>query len=227
MLSPKHQRQADRLRELIEEGQRVAKLERMIPSGDFSHFEGEDNIQVQAWLIKTKNILGTVFGPQGVHTRHFEDVLPKNGVRFVNDAHDVYPIVGVLRGALDDLENGYLTGQEFLIAGEIFDSILEQAKCLLKTGYKDPATILVRVVIEDALKRLARGEGINDNQKASVLNDELKKIGKYPQSQWRFVQAWLAIGNAAAHGNFNEYKESDVIKLVKDVEHFLTTEFRN
>jgi len=69
-------------------------------------------------------------------------------------------------------------------------------------------------------------QGIDENQKASVINDELKKRGKYPQSQWRFVQAWLDIGNAAAHGKFDEYKEEDVANLIRDVERFLATEFR-
>jgi len=225
MLSSKHQRQANRLRELIEEGRVVAKLER--PSSVRAYIQNEDRIQAQGWLIKVRNILETVFGPQSVHVRHFEEVLPKGGVRFVERSHDIYPIVGVLTGALDDLEKGYLIGQEFLIAGEIFDSILEQAKYLMQSGYKDPSAVLVRVVLEDALRRLARGEGINERQKVSALNDELKRRGKYPQSQWRFVQAWLDIGNAAAHGKFNEYKENDITKLIEDVEHFLATEFRD
>ena len=91
---------------------------------------------------------------------------------------------------------------------------------------KDPAAVLARVVLEDALKRIARGEGLDDNQSASRLNDELRRIGKYRQPQWRLIQAWLDIGNAAAHGNFNEYNEEDVEGLIEDIERFLATEFR-
>lgn len=225
MLSPKHQRQANRLRELIEEGLVVAKLER--PSSVGAYIQNEDTIQAQAWLTKARNILTTVFGHQSVQIRHFEEVLPRGGIRIVAHSHEIYPIVGVLEGALDDLEKGYLIGQEFLIAGEIFDSILEQAKYLMQGGYKDPAAVLVRVVLEEALRRLARAEGINENQKASVLNDEMKRLDRYPQSQWRFVQAWLDIGNAAAHGKFNEYSEEDITKLIEGVEHFLAAELRN
>jgi len=224
MLNPKYQRYADRLRELIEEGQTVAKLER--PSSVGNYIQDEDNIRVQSWLTSVRNILETVFGSQSPHYRQFEEVLPQYGVRHVQHSYDIHPIVGVLTGALDDLEKGYLLGQEFLIAGEVFDSILEQAKQLLQSGYKDPAAVLTRVVLEDALKRLARGEGIDDSQKASVINDDLRKRGRYPQSQWRFVQAWLDIGNAAAHGKFGEYKEKDVRRVIEGVEHFLAAEFR-
>ena len=128
---------------------------------------------------------------------------------------------------MDDLEKGYLLSQEFLIAGEVFDSILVQAKQLTQGGYKDCAAVLARTVLEDTLKRLARSEGIDENLRASVINDELKKSGKYPQAQWRFIQAWLDIGNAAAHGRFDEYSEGDVLELIKGIEQFLVTEFRD
>lgn len=224
MLNPKYQRYADRLLELIEEGQSVAKLEK--PSSVGKYIQGEDNIQVQSWLTNVRNILETVFGLHSPHYRQFEEVLPQYGMRHVQHSYDIHPIVGVLTGALDDLEKGHLLGQEFLIAGEVFDSILEQAKQLLRSGYKDPAAVVARVVLEDALKRLARGEGIDDRQKASVINDDLRKRGRYSQSQWRFIQAWLDIGNAAAHGKFSEYKEEDVTRVVEDLERFLAAEFR-
>ena len=220
MLSPKHKRYADRIRELIEEGQAVAKLERPSTVGPYI----QDRVPLQAWLVKVNNILETVFGPQSPHMHHFQE-FTKDMID-VELSYKVHSIVGILTGALDDLEKGYLLGQEFLIAGEIFDSVLEQAKHLNRSGHKDPAAVLARVVLEDALKRIARGEGLDDNQRASQLNDDLRRIGKYPQPQWRLVQAWLDIGNAAAHGNFNEYNEEDVEGLIEDIERFLATEFR-
>ena len=225
MLNPKYQRYADRLRELIKEGQGLTKLEK--PSSDYgSSIQGEDNSLVQSWLAKARNILETVFGSQSAHLRHFEQVLPQYGILHVQHSYDIHPIVGVLSGALDDLEKGYLVGQEFLVAGEVFDSILEEAKYLVKSGFKDPAAVLARVVLEDALERLARSENIDDNQKASVINDQLKKKEKYPQSQWRFIQAWLDIGNAAAHGKFDEYTSQDITNLIEGIERFLLSDFR-
>lgn len=219
MLSPKYKRYADRIRELIEEGQAVAKLERPSSVGPYI----QDRVQLQAWLVKVNNILETAFGPQSPHMHHFKELTTN---RSIENSSDIYPIVGVLTGALDDLEKGYLLGQEFLIAGEVFDSVLEQAKHLNRSGHKDPAAVLARVVLEDALKRIARGEGLDDNQSASRLNDDLWRIGKYPKPQWRLVQAWLDIGNAAAHGNFNEYNEEDVEGLIENIEQFLAAEFR-
>jgi len=225
VLNPRHKPYADRLLELIEEGQVVAKLERPSSSSP-PYFQGEDKIRVQAWLTKVRNILEKVFGPQGAHVRQFMEVLPKGGVSYVEHSYNVYPIVGVLAGALDDLQHGYLLGQEFLVAGEVFGSVLEQASHLLESGYKDPAAVLARVVLEDGLKRMARAEGISESQKASAINDELKKSGRYPQPQWRFIQAWLDIGNAAAHGDFKQYRAKDVAGQIEGIRHFFATEFR-
>lgn len=226
MLNPKYKKYANRLIELIKEGNEVAKLEK--PSSVGTYIQDEDRIRLQSWLTRSRNILGSVFGLQSFHYRQFEELLPsvkQGGVRAVTHSYDIYPIIGVLSGALDDLENGFLIGQEFLIAGEVFDSILDQAKELNKNKYKDPAAVLTRIVLENALKRLARNSEIDPDKKASFINDQLKKKGKYSQSQWRFIQAWLDIGNAAAHGKFDEYTAADVEKLIEDLERFLVNIF--
>jgi len=226
MLSPKYQRYTERLRSLIHKGKSVAGLERVYGPDDFSYIGKQDLIELHAWLGKVNNILNAVFGPKSTQVKHFLEILPSNSLSYVEHALDVLLIVGVLQGALDDLEHGFLTGQEFLVASDVFDSVLEQAKHLADTGYKDPAAVLARVVLEDALKRIARAEGIDDTQKASQLNDELKKASRYPQPQWRLIQAWLDVGNAAAHGKFDEYTADDVKNAINGIEQFLATELR-
>ena len=220
MLNPRYQRYADRIRELVDEGQAVAQLATHDEYG--SYVDTLHIAQLHAWLTKTQNIIHRVFGPQSPHYLHLNELL----VQGESNLFVINSIVGLLTGALDDLEKGYLLGQEFIIAGEVFDSILEQARYLNQTGYKDPAAVLVRVVLEDALRRIARGEGIDDTQKASKLNDDLRTAGRYPQPQWRLIQSWLDIGNAAAHGKFDEYNQDGVKRLVEDVERFLATELR-
>jgi hypothetical protein len=98
MLNPTYSRYADRLRELIQEGQAVAKLEK--PSSDGSYIQGRDTIPLQAWLTKVGNIIETVFGPQSPHFRHLKELMPRGGVRLVQHSHDVHPIIGLLTGAL-------------------------------------------------------------------------------------------------------------------------------
>src|SRR5262249_30504062 len=125
------------------------------------------------------------------------------------------------------LEKGFLARQEFIISAALFDDLLGQAQHLCENGYKDPAAVLARVVLEDSLRRLARSASIDDSTKASTINEELKKAGRFTQPRWRLVQSWLDIGNAAAHGKFDQYTQADVAKLIEDLRRFLADDYHS
>lgn len=215
-MNPKYARVAERLKQLISEGVQVAKLERPGELGSFIY----DNVTLHGWLVRVDNIIRTAFGTSSAHFIHLNEVL----VGKPSSSYDVNQIVGILQGALSDLEGGFLVGQEQLVAGVVFDSVLEQARHLLNGGFKDPAAVLCRVVIEECLHRLSCEEGLSDTGKASALNDALRDRGRYTKPQWRLVQAWLDIGNLAAHGKFSEFKDSDVAVMIEGVERFVAQE---
>jgi len=225
MLNGRDQRFAARMRELTEEGRRLAKTERHSEYGP-PYIQGEDAAAVHAWLAQVENILGVVFGNHSAQSRHFAQLVP-DGPSHIRHEYDIEPIRGLLIGALNDLENGFLIDRELLLVGEIFDSVLEQAKHLQRSGYKDVAAILGRVVLEDALRRIATTESIDSTQKAAKINDELKAKSRYSQPQWRQIQTWLDIGNAAAHGNFGEYTADQVGLLLEGVGAFVASELHS
>lgn len=206
---------ADRLRKLIEERNNI-----VVEKGSNEYIV--NTAFFHAWLTKVENIIEIAFGDTSPHYKKFRELTND----YINYNFQIDRIEGLLVGSLDDLENGFLTNQEFLIAGEIFDSVLEEAKHILDAGYKDPAAVLGRVVLEDSLKRLAREEQIDDAKKASVLNEELKKAGRYNQPQWRQIQVWLDIGNDAAHGNFNNYTKEQVKDQIDGIERFIASDFK-
>lgn len=226
MLNPKYQRIAERIDKLIEEGKHIAELVRPSDSLVIDILYDTDLVDLHSWLTKTNNILVTVFGPESPHYNQLNSVLPTTLSDQHWDTTRIYAIIGVLHGALDDLKNGYLLGREFFVASEVFNSILEQSRHFLETGNKDVAAILARIVLEDALRRLARSEGIDDSLKASRINDELKSQERYSPVRWRSIQTWLDIGNSAAHGKFNEYIIEDVASAVSGIEQFLALEFQ-
>lgn len=218
-------RYADRIRELIDESRTVESLV-ITPSYkdplDMEIPYINDQETLNSWLIKVENVMEKAFGVTSAHCRKIEELINTK----IYSKPQITAIRGVLKGSLDDLESGFLIGQEFLIVGDVFDSVLEEAKHLLNYKYKDPAAVLGRVVLEDALKRLSRYEQLDDTKKASVLNDELKKAGRYNQAQWRQIQVWLDIGNNAAHGNFTQYSEEQVKDQIEGIERFIASEFK-
>jgi hypothetical protein len=227
MLNIKQKRYAERIQELIAEGENLANNPQLSKEG---YKIIGDNAKRIEWLSKVENIIETTFGKNSSQFRLQEEL--SNGKTHLPT--QIQKIVGLLRGGLSDLEGGFLVGQEFLIAGEIFATVLEQAKDFHSKGHKDVAAMLGRTVLENGLKRMARQEGLELTRKqgsqerpkmASDFNNELKKKGRYQEPQRSSIQAWIATGNAAAHGNFNDYGDDEVKTMLEGIKHFLESEF--
>lgn len=228
-METKHKRYAERIEQLIKEGEELAQSEQ--PSKKPGIKTIQDHTKLHAWLTKVDSIIEITFGQNSPHFKRKEELF--KGKTYY--ASQVRFIVGLLTGALDDINNGFLVHQEFLIASEIFNSVLEEAKYLLDKGHKDVVAVLARIVVEDRLKRMAKQAGIDlyDPPKeghnkpwrksAAKLNYSLKDKGRYGEPQWSQIQAWLKVGNSAAHGDFNEYDQEQVRLMLEGIEHFLTT----
>jgi len=219
-METKQKRYVERIEQLIVEGEELAQSEQ--PSKKPGIKTIQDHTKLHAWLMKVDNIIETTFGQNSPHFKRKEELF--KGKTYY--ASQVRFIVGLLTGALDDLKNGFLVHQEFLIAGEIFNSVLEQGKYFLDKGHKDVAAILARIVVEERLNGMARQAGcLDDSQKrkpASELNSCLKKKKRYQEPQRSQIQTWLAVGNSAAHGKFGEYDQEKVKVMLDGIEHFLT-----
>ncbi len=223
-LNPKFQRYADRIKELITEGNHLSTLETPSRYGGDPLFQGNNKIVSEAWRTKAFNIISLVFGEKSTHFQEFTK--HRNHYFHFEHSYQALPLIGVLTAALDDLEHGFLDGQEFIVASEVFDSVLRQAKFLLEQGFKDVAAVLMRIVVEDALRRLSRQENLEDTGTMNTMNQGLWKANRYTQPQWNQVQAWITIGNKAAHGEFNQYDTEMVKRAIEDLERFLVNEFR-
>ncbi|MBF4696060.1 DUF4145 domain-containing protein [Fusibacter ferrireducens] len=215
-MNPRLQRMINRLKEIIDQSIHVLSTSK---TEDYHEWISDKEL-LNEWLIKSQNIIALIFGQQSIQYNRLISLLDTN----IYNSEDVKIFSGFLKGCLSDLENGFIIGQEFIIASEIFDNVLEESKHLLETSHKDASAVLARVVIEDALKRIARNSNIATDQKASKLNEELKKLEIYSQPQWRLIQAWLDIGNSAAHGNFENYTKDDVNNMINGIEQFIASD---
>lgn len=133
--------------------------------------------------------------------------------------------IGIFDSIIDEFKKGFFDGFESIISGEIFDSILETGKYLLSEDYKDAAAIYGRIILEQTLKKLCNRQEppleFDETTRTSTLNDLLKKKRVLTQPEWRQNQAWLDIGNNAAHGNFNVYNEDDVKRMLDGLTEFI------
>ena len=105
------------------------------------------------------------------------------------------------------------------------------ANHLLNEDYKDPAAVMIGSVLEEHLRQLCYKEGIQTTiikdgkqsfKKAGALNDELAAQALYNKLDHKNVIAWLDLRNKAAHGNYTEYTQGQVVLMLSSVSDFIS-----
>ncbi len=152
---------------------------------------------------------------------HNFSVAPVNSYQFFD------AMLGVLKSAKDDYENGYLFDTRTLIEAEVFDEFLEQAEELFKKGYYQPAAVIAGCVLEDGLRKLCDRNSITLPAKATIdpMNVELAKAGIHTKLVQRKIIHLADLRNKAAHGKWTEFTEKDVEDMIRDVRRFMEDYF--
>ena len=194
-----------RFDELVESGKQLADYFVNLDS-DWDYVSSEMLARKTAWQTSCLHFMQKIFGVRNVYVLRFRRTLS------YADASQIRWELELLKKAREEVEKGFAYSVEHLVSADVFGSILEQAEYLLKSGFKDVAAVLGRVVIENTLKVFAKRENIKLPEKIqfSDLNQLLWKNGVYAKNVWRSIQAQVDLGNYAAHGQFDKYEEKSV-----------------
>lgn len=211
-----HKKLIERLQNHIDEGNDFFSYAYKDSFGN-EYLKQEVRTEIVSWQLRVKNSIKLIFG---LKSSQF-DYIQNQTKTSITTLHDLKVYIGILDGALKDLADGFIDDLEFLLSGDLYDSLIEEARHLNNLDYKDPSAVLGRIVLEKTLKKLAIKNSLSQEQKASKINDELKSLGFYSKSQWRRIQAMLDVGNDAAHGKFDQYDKNDVSKMLEDIERFV------
>lgn len=212
------ERVCERLAALIEKGEAV--LQHEVPSGGMGGPTLERRRYME-WRSQSLVCIRQVFGAEHGYAQDFQSAVTDRQYRGCVQAG-----LGILRGALEDVEQGNLESLRSLVVAEVFSDFLEQAQHLWENGYKDPAASLAGAVLENGLRSLADRKGIptKDTDNLSALNNKIAAKGIYNRLRRKQVETWIEVRNAADHGRFGDFTESDVGDLIKGVRDFLAAE---
>jgi len=204
-------------------GQRFQELENEIAeiisnthrSGDSEYIKEEDFIE---WKVKAKNLLVKSCGENSEHYKEFL----KNEKRsaYGTNLGIAKRLMPVFKAAKSDFDGGYLSSVRVLVQAEIFESELEQAEELLKSGYKTASAVIAGIVLETGLRELCDTNAIGHG-KLDKMNADLAKAGIYGKLEQKRITTLANIRNSAAHGNPDEFTSDDVNDMIRDVERFL------
>jgi len=178
-----------------------------------------DNEKALTWKVKVKNLLIATCGEK---SQHFQEITKIENASIYYEADRFKRMKAVFIAAMDDYKGGYLTSIKNLIQADVFESELEQANELLSSGYTLAAAVIAGVVLETSLRDLCNREGISIG-KLDKMNVDLAKAGIYNKLQQKRITALADIRNSAAHGKPEEFTESDVETMIRDIEQFLAT----
>jgi hypothetical protein len=135
-------------------------------------------------------------------------------------------LIGIATALRDDIADGWLESVAALVRADTYAGYLEMAEGLSGQGYKDAAAVIAGTSLEVHMKALATKYGISLQlpsgapKKMDAVNAELKTAGVYSGIEQKHVTAWLAIRNAAAHGDYGDYDHAAVKGLVEGVDNF-------
>ncbi|QEY16953.1 DUF4145 domain-containing protein [Cellvibrio sp. KY-GH-1] len=167
------------------------------------------------WKVKTKNLLTNACGEK---SQHFQSFLKAEIPQPMESSYYILKRVGaVFLAAKEDFEGGYLASLKSLVQAEVFESELEQASELLRSGYKLASAVIAGVVLETALRDLCSTHGLPIG-KLDTMNGQLAKAGVYNKLQQKRITAIADIRNSAAHGKPEEFTDLDVENMIQDIE---------
>jgi len=232
----------DRFDELIQEGERIYKVLKDIPTVHFrtsgevirplTKQEIEDKQKLEGWNLNYVSLLDQIIPPRSVHRK----LLDEKGI-VPREDHDILNTrISRLKGLKDDFQKGFLGDLGLEIEAAIAADYMGQAEQLLAEGQSGkydhvPAAVLAGAVLEKSLRTLCDKQSpsistVNDKGKPLTLTpliEALKKNNVFNELTAKQLRAWADIRNSAAHGQFDEFNRSHVDQMIQGINNFLAT----
>ncbi len=209
-----------RLDELIAEGDGMVEASEKPGAYDRLYVSAT---QFSTWRLSCANALEQLFGEDSDLLKAFRDPLEYPTLRLgVTEDHIgrrtnlllLKSMVGVMKASKAKVGDDRIFSRHNQLLAGVYRSMTDAAESLLEAGYEDAAAIYCRVALEVELgQRVTRaGISIPTKKKPSLgdFNEALYRTGALKKHEWRAILRWADIGNAAAHGSFDEYTQKDV-----------------
>ena len=177
----------------------------------------------EGWSTSVLNLLEISFGPNSIHYQNFKNIYDN----FRRSEEQLGSARGVFRAAKEDYEGGYVLSLQNTISGEVFGDFIDLAKQSLSEGHKDVAAVLACAALEDALKRYARSNGLDDVEDKAMQEvvNALKSKGLIKGAQKTLLDTMPKMRDYAMHANWDKLTAESVNSVIGFVEQFLLSHF--
>jgi hypothetical protein len=233
-----------RFDELVSEGEKILAAAEDVPATYRIDTFGEHRLRSRGyakldldrfveWRTKSTTLLAHI-----IPKEHVQYNLVQNVVKLQASKEQLQGAISALKGLKNDLETGFLDTIFTRIEAQVASDYMGQAERLLADGHPGkfdhvPAAVLAGAVLEKGLRTMCAQQQppidtVNPNGEPKTLNpliDDLKKAGLYNELKAKQLRAWADIRNKAAHGDFDQFKRTDVEQMLQGITNFLADYF--
>ncbi len=189
-----------------------------------------DQVLIDACYLGTVGIIDALYGKNSSQAKALIEFKKAYTKTTYLRSHELRSLGESVRGVLinisEELDQGLIRNIASEVAGELIGDLVALAKTELNAGYKQVASVLASVALEDALKRKVIELGLSvENKNLSSIINTLKSKGLLSGAQGPIVSSYVKLRNAAMHAEWEKINEADVSSLIGFLEPFLLEHF--
>ena len=138
----------------------------------------------------------------------------------------IQKLTGLISSLKEELELGFLNKFELSIISLTFDNFLDHAADFHSSNKKTESSVLVSIVFEDTIRKLAEKHGIEETGKTieDIIN-EMTKNGNFSGVESKRLKSYAALRNDALHAHFSNFEIKEVGLMIKGIRDLIESHF--
>jgi hypothetical protein len=180
----------------------------------------EQQGQAHGTLTAAANLIETLTRGRGQYSEQTNRIMADPDLRGGVPSSAVEKMAALLQNVKVDWKTGLLRQIEYLVSAENFDSFLDHADGLHRAGDLRGSGVLVSIVFEDGIRKLAKKHGVPDASVETMISGIVDKEAVTPVAGRRLATV-AALRNKALHAKWEEYNLRDVSDAIRDTREYV------
>jgi hypothetical protein len=203
----------DRAMQLISHGKELLAKFPRDRDGDRAYWTtGDMTVKCRSFLAQVRNFVDLTCRPGDTFHATLKELVSHKD--FVDGnafpSHTLEGVQGLLEALSGELASGRLKSVVYQVTAASFVAFLDHAVDLSKRGDHQGSGVLVSVVFEDTVRKLAEKNKLGTTESIDSTLDQLVSLNVLTAVKRSRAKAVAALRNKALHAKWNEFDISDV-----------------
>lgn len=171
--------------------------------------------EFKSWLISASNLIHFLLSSQAPLAQDCDRIMTSDDLKQGVSSNAVVLMLGLLAGAKDEWDHGFLGNLVYIITSSTFDDFLDHAAEYHRANKKIESAILGSAVLEDTIKKIAQKNEIQTEGKTlEPLINALAKANVFTSVKAKRIRVCAGVRNHALHAEWEKFEISDVGVLI-------------